>query len=82
MTILPLSPRLERYLKSRQLLKKFAKQKEIFELNPRHPGLNTELLEPKHMRVYSFRIDKKYRAIFVYIGEQLIEILDINPHYE
>lgn len=48
---------LEAYLKEHNIAKRF------FENNPFHPSLNTELLEPKEKLIYSFRLDKKYRAI-------------------
>jgi len=37
----------------------------LFEKDYRHSSLNTELLEPKHLRIHSFRIDIQYRAIFI-----------------
>lgn len=82
MKILPLHQELSAYLKKRRLEKKFEKQKLIFEQNPFHPSLGTELLEPKHMRIWSFRIDKKYRVIFIFREKDAIEILDINNHYK
>lgn len=81
MTILPLHPNLKKYLKIHGLEKKFAKQKGLFEQDYTHPSLHTELLEPKKMKIYSFRVDKKYRAVFIYIGQNVVEIVDINPHY-
>ena len=68
------------YLKRRNLLKKFEKQLSLLKNNPEHPSLNTEILEPRHLRIYSFRIDKKFRAIFV-IRNGKIEIVDINDLY-
>ena len=47
-----------------------------------YPSLNTEILEPKEFRLYSFRIDRKYRAIFAVTVEGEIEIIDINAHYQ
>jgi len=82
MIILPLRPDLQKYLHKHNLEKKFIKQKRLFENNPAHPSLNTELLEPKRLKIYSFRLDKKYRAIFIYTGNNIIEIIDINPHYQ
>ena len=72
---------LKKYLQKRNLGKKFQKQLKLIEQNPKHPSLNTEILEPKHLKIYSFRIDKKYRAIFVITNGQ-IEVVDINDHYE
>jgi len=72
---------LKKYLQKRNLGKKFQKQLKLIEQNPKHPSLNTEILEPKHLKIYSFRIDKKYRAIFVIANGQ-IEVIDINDHYE
>lgn len=61
MRILPLHSDIADYLKKRRLEKKFEKQKMLFEENPFHPGLQTELLKPKRMKFWSFRIDRKYR---------------------
>lgn len=81
MKILPLYLHLETYLEKRGLQKKFEKQTNLFKKNPFHPSLETELLEPKHLRFWSFRIDKKYRAIFIFRDGNTIEIIDINNHY-
>jgi plasmid maintenance system killer protein len=79
--IRPLSRKLTSYAKRKNLTRKLAKQIKLFEEDPNHPSLRTELLEPKSRRLYSFRIDKKYRAIFVYFNGDVF-IIDINPHYE
>lgn len=82
MRILPLSERLKSYLASRGLTQRFEKQRRLFQRDARHPSLNTELLEPKHMRVYSFRVTQKYRAVFIVNEKGEAEILDINDHYQ
>lgn len=69
-----------KYLAKHNLKKKFDKQVKLLEENPRHPSLNTERLEPKHLKIYSFRVDRKYRAIFI-INSEEVEIVDINDHY-
>jgi len=70
------------YLKKRGLAKKFEKQLKILEINPRHPSLNVELLEPKKRGIYSFRVDRKYRALFIYRDDvESIEILLATDHY-
>jgi plasmid maintenance system killer protein len=81
MNILPLRSDLERYLDRHQLRRKWNKQKRLFEQNWRHPSLNTELLEPKDLQIYSFRIDRQYRAIFVFVNTDTVEVIDINNHY-
>ncbi|MEK7573496.1 MAG: plasmid stabilization protein [Patescibacteria group bacterium] len=81
MPVKPLRLSLQDYLKKHQLVRKFEKQVEIFEQNPRHRSLNTELLEPKSAGIYSFRIDRKYRAIFIIVDSQA-EVIDINSHYQ
>ncbi len=81
MNILPLRPDLERYLARHQLRKKWDKQKALFENNWRHPSLNSELLEPQDLHIYSFRIDKKYRAIFVFVDDHTVEIIALTNHY-
>lgn len=81
MEIKRLRPDLEKYLKRHGLAKKFAKQSKLFCQNPNHPSLNTELLEPKQIKIYSFRVDRKYRAIFGFVDSDTIEVVDINLHY-
>ncbi len=73
---------LQKYLIKRSLIKKFDKQLKLFRDNPKHPSLNTERLEPKSLKIYSFRIDRKYRAIFIIIASDEVEIVDINDHYQ
>lgn len=70
------------YLKKHGLTQKFQKAKNLFENDPFYPSLNTELLEPKDRLIYSFRLDKKYRAIFIYIQKDVIEIIAITNHYK
>ncbi len=61
--------------------KKFEKSKKLFEQNTRHPSLNTELLEPAWRGIYSFRLDKKYRAIF-FIASDTAEIITFTNHFK
>ncbi len=79
--ILDLREDIEEYVKKHGLTKKWEKAKRLFENDPSHPSLNTELLEPKHRLIYSFRIDKKYRALFICLSEDTIEILAVTRHY-
>jgi Txe/YoeB family toxin of Txe-Axe toxin-antitoxin module len=73
---------LEKYLKKHNLEKKYIKAKKLFEEDPFYPSLNTELLEPKDRLIYSFRLDKKYRAIFIYLDNDTIEIITFTNHYK
>jgi len=82
MKIKPLRDDLKYYLKNHNLEKKYDKCKLLFESNPFHPSLNTEILEPKHRLIYSFRIDKKYRALFIYLNNNEIEIIIFTNHYK
>ncbi len=81
MEISPLREDLEKILKKHHLGCKFAKQKKLFENNSRHPSLHTEKLSPKNLNIYSFRLDKKWRAIFIILPNGKAEIVGINPHY-
>lgn len=81
MSIKPVKKSVTEYLKRHQLEKKFKKAIELFELDMNHPSLNVELLEPKHLKVYSFRIDRKYRTIFIVNGNE-IEIVTVTNHYK
>ncbi|MEI6088828.1 MAG: hypothetical protein WCR42_00095 [bacterium] len=80
MKIKELNDKLAEYLKTHHLEKKYEKAKTLFENDFNHPSLNVEILEPKHLRIYSFRIDLKYRAIFI-IVEDKVEVITITNHY-
>jgi Txe/YoeB family toxin of Txe-Axe toxin-antitoxin module len=79
--IIDLREDIEEYLRKHSLLGKWRKAKTLFENNPSHNSLNTELLEPKHRLIYSFRIDKKYRALFICLPDEKIEIVAVTKHY-
>jgi len=81
MIILPVHKDIINYLTKRGLTKKFEKQTKLFQINPFYPSLETELLEPKHLRFWSFRVDKKYRAVFIFREKNVVEIIDVNNHY-
>ncbi len=81
MQIKPISFRIEKQLKQHGLKNKFKKQLALFVANSFHPSLHTEKLEPKSVGLYSFRINKKYRAIFrIKNGET--EIIHLTKHYQ
>ena len=80
--ILPVDSEIHVYLKKHNLTKKFTKQTGLLEKNLNHPGLHVERLEPKARGIYSFRVDIKYRALFIFRAElNAIEILTITKHY-
>ncbi len=81
MKIKPLRKDLNDYLEKHNLSKKWNKALKLFEQNISHPSLNTELLEPKSRGIYSFRIDKKFRALFFMVGSEA-EIFQITNHYK
>ena len=63
-----------------QLTKKWDKARRLLEANIRHPSLNVELLEPRWRGFYSFRIDRRYRAMFFFVGGKA-EVFAITKHY-
>lgn len=72
---------IDQYISKHGLINKWQKAKKLFEENPSYPSLHTELLEPKHRLIYSFRIDRKYRALFIVKEEDLVEIIAVTKHY-
>ncbi len=81
MKIKPLRADLIEYILKNNLSKKWSKALYLLELNIKHPSLNTELLVPRWRGIYSFRIDRKYRALF-FITNDEIEIFQITNHYK
>ncbi len=80
MDIEPLNSRLQRYVVSHGLEKKLKKQLALLKQDVFNKGLNFEKLVPHPLGLYSFRLDRQYRAICVVEGNGL-EIVDINNHY-
>ncbi len=79
--IIDLRNDIKEYITKHSLAKKWDKAKKLFENDPSHPSLNTELLEPKNRLIYSFRIDKKYRALFICLQEDKMEVIAVTKHY-
>jgi len=79
--IVDLREDLKKYIREHALSKTWEKAKRLFENDPSHPSLHTELLEPKHRLIYSFRIDRKHRALFICLPNNKIEIIAITKHY-
>ena len=82
MKVLPIHKDISDYLKKHNLERKFFKQLNLFLMNVSYPSLEVELLEPKHLKFWSFRVDKRYRAIFIFRESNVIEVLDVNNHYK
>lgn len=81
MNVLPLHHEIVEYIQKRNIEKKLNKQISIIRENVKHPSLHVELLEPKRLRFFSFRVDRKYRAIFIFQDKETIEILSVTDHY-
>jgi plasmid maintenance system killer protein len=81
MNVLQLHREIIEYARKRNIEKKLYKQISTIRENINHPSLHVELLEPKHLRFFSFRIDRKYRAIFIFRNKETIEIISITDHY-
>lgn len=79
--ILPVNIKIIRKVKKFGLEKKWEKQLKRLEDNPRHPGLNLELLKPKKMGIYSIRLDRKFRVLLFFRNQKMVEILNITVHY-
>jgi Txe/YoeB family toxin of Txe-Axe toxin-antitoxin module len=82
MKIEPLRSDIIQYLSRHGLFERFNKSIFLLEQNIKHPSLNLELLEPKWRGIYSFRIDKKYRALFFINKNGLAEIIAVTNHYK
>lgn len=82
MTIKPLRADIVEYLEERSLAQKWEKARRLFEKDLRYPSLHTELLEPRWRGIYSFRIDKKYRALFFIDEKNEAEIFAVTNHYK
>jgi len=81
MKIKQLSKKHKKVIEKHNLLDKYNKAVKLFEIDFRHPSLHFELLEPKSLKIYSFRIDIKYRAVFIVVDGEA-EVITITKHYK
>lgn len=82
MKLKPLRQDIIKFIKGHNLVKRWEKASCLFEQNIRHPSLRTELLEPRWRGIYSFRLDKKYRALFFITNDVEVEVFKITNHYK
>ena len=82
MKLAPLRADLRAYLRERELSGKGEKAKEVVERDIRYPSLHVELLEPRWYGIYSFRLDRKYRALFFIDHNGEAEVFAITNHYK
>lgn len=81
--ILPIDEGVQKKIDRHNIRKKFEKQLALFIQNPQHPSLHVELLEPKERGIWSFRIDRKYRALFLTNAQtQTVHIITVTTHYQ
>ncbi len=82
LTILPLNKKITQKAKKLNTLNKLNKAIRLLANNPKHLSLNTELLHPKKMGIYSFKVDRKTRVLFFkHHNKNVIEIINITTHY-
>lgn len=81
MEVKVVTSKIHRYLKAHSLETKWDKAVLLFESNVRHPSLHTELLEPREEMIYSFRVDRKYRALFV-VRNNTAYVFRVTNHYK
>lgn len=82
MKIKPFHKDVAAYVQKHRLVSKWDKARRLFENDIRHPSLETELLEPRWHGIYSFRIDKKYRALFFIDRGGNAEVFRVTNHYK
>ena len=63
-----------------KIQKKAAVKAELFRENPFNPILETEKLNPKHHKVWSFRVDQCFRIIFKFTEKNIVEFCFIGHH--
>lgn len=82
MFLKPLRPDLVIYIKKHSLMNKWVKMSTLFLEDHRHPSLHFELLQPKWRGIYSFRLDRKYRALCFIDRGEIMEVFQITNHYK
>ncbi len=74
-----ISPSVEEYIYSRNLLESFIKRKNKVLNGQYASGIRLKILQPKHKRLFSSRLNKKYRIICV-MEWSICKVLAIDDH--
>lgn len=51
---------------------------EKFKIDQNHPSLDFKKIQPKHLDIYSIRLNDKYRARFIKADENKIYVLTVG----
>ncbi|MBI2023212.1 type II toxin-antitoxin system RelE/ParE family toxin [Candidatus Giovannonibacteria bacterium] len=60
--------------------KKAERREKLFHENPYHSSLKTEKLQPAEREYWSFRVDRNYRIIFRFGGNNTIYFITCGHH--
>ncbi|MEQ9102658.1 MAG: hypothetical protein RIF36_19480 [Imperialibacter sp.] len=80
MKVVEKSEKVLQYLQERNLVKSYIKAKLLLE-NGDLQSASFKKRRPKHLEIYYFRINKKYRAIGRFKGDQFV-VTEISDHQE
>ncbi|MEQ8685249.1 MAG: hypothetical protein RIE86_08150 [Imperialibacter sp.] len=80
MKVVEKSGKVLQYLQERNLVKSYIKAKLLLE-NGDLQSASFKKRRPKHLEIYYFRINKKYRAIGRFKGDQFV-VTEISDHQE
>lgn len=61
--------------------KQLERKKNFFINDPSHPSLHFELLQPKQLGRYSFRLNDQYRAIVIKNAPNEYTIIDVVDYH-
>lgn len=64
-----------------RMTRQLDKKKDFFINNPLHPSLHFELLEPKQLGRYSFRLNDQYRAILIKNAPNEYTIINVEDYH-
>jgi Txe/YoeB family toxin of Txe-Axe toxin-antitoxin module len=81
MKVKPLNKKQIKFIEQHDLKIKYEKAVKLFEIDHRYPSLQLELLEPKNLKFYSFRLNTKYRVVFIVVDGEA-EVIAITNHYK
>lgn len=74
-------PEAESEVDALRLRKQFNKQTNLFIINPNHPSLDFKPLKGKVKGIFSFRINKKYRARLVKSDKSNYQIFQVGDFH-
>lgn len=77
-----LTPKAKRQASKLGLNQKLDKATTLLCDNPNHRSLNFKKIQPKQLNIYSFRLDRQYRARCAFLNQDTLWVIQVGDFHD